>query len=338
MKTKIICTLGPSSFPSKTLKELKNQKIDIFRINLSHTKKLNIEKTIKYLLKQKIKNICIDTEGAQIRTTSTKKKHLLKKNTKIKVFNDQKLSTGTSIHLYPKFNILKLKNGTLIDVGFNNLKLKVISKNLDKNYLICNVEKKGMLESNKGVHINSNIKLNPLTEKDIYAIKLGVRYNLKYYAISFVNSHRDLEIVRRIIGKKAFIISKIETKNAVMNLNKISKNSDAILIDRGDLSRYVPIEKIPYAQEIIIKKTLKTKVPTYVATNLLETMIKESQPTRAESHDIYSTLKQGAKGLVLAAETAIGTSPIDCVKFLKRCIKGFHNQKKNKINYLFYTK
>ena len=79
-------------------------------------------------------------------------------------------------------------------------------------------------------------------------------------------------------------------------------------------------------------------MPTYVATNLLETMIKESQPTRAESHDIYSTLKQGAKGLVLAAETAIGTSPIDCVKFLKRCIKGFHNQKKNKINYLFYTK
>ena len=109
MKTKIICTLGPSSFPSKILNKLKNQKIDIFRINLSHTKKLNIEKTIKYLLKQKIKNICIDTEGAQIRTTSTKKKYLLKKNTKIKVFNDQKLSSGTSIHLYPKFNIFKLK-------------------------------------------------------------------------------------------------------------------------------------------------------------------------------------------------------------------------------------
>ena len=94
-----------------------------------------------------------------------------------------------------------------------------------------------------------------------------------------------------------------------------------MLIDRGDLSRYVPIEKIPIAQDSVIKFSKKINKPTYVATNLLETMIKESLPTRAESHDIYSTLKQGAKGLVLAAETAIGDNPVECVRFLKRCIK-----------------
>ena len=99
------------------------------------------------------------------------------------------------------------------------------------------------------------------------------------------------------------------------------------MIDRGDLSREVPIEKIPLAQENIIKMSKKNKIPVYVATNLLETMIKDSLPTRAESHDIYSTLKQGSSGLVLAAETAIGMNPIKCVIFLKKCIKAFSFKK-----------
>lgn len=335
---KIICTLGPSSFPKKVLNELKKEKIDIFRINLSHTKISDIETTIKYLKNNKVKNICIDTEGAQIRTTLIKKRCLLEKNSKVRVFNDNKRSSNNNIHLYPKFDLLKLQEGTIIDVGFNNLKLKILRKKKSKNYLICNVEKPGMLESNKGVHINKDISLSPLTEKDTYAIKLAKKYKLKYYAISFVKNHNDLKLVRKLTGQKSFIISKIETKDAVINLKKISNYSDALLIDRGDLSRYVPIEKIPFAQEIIIKKSLNFKIPTYVATNLLETMIKESQPTRAESHDIYSTLLQGAAGLVLAAETAIGASPTACVKFLKRCINNFYNKKNQGMDYLFNSK
>ena len=100
------------------------------------------------------------------------------------------------------------------------------------------------------------------------------------------------------------------------------------MIDRGDLSRYIPIEQIPLAQEQIINFLNRFKKPTYVATNLLETMIQESLPTRAESHDVYSTLKQGAMGLVLAAETAIGKDPIACIQFLKKCIKEFKKNTK----------
>ena len=103
------------------------------------------------------------------------------------------------------------------------------------------------------------------------------------------------------------------------------------MIDRGDLSRYVPIEKIPIAQESIIKQSIKLNTPTYVATNLLESMIKENEATRAESHDIYSTLKEGAEGLVLAAETAIGKNPVECVRFIKRCLTVYKkNKNKNK--------
>ena len=97
--------------------------------------------------------------------------------------------------------------------------------------------------------------------------------------------------------------------------------SSSLLIDRGDLSRYIPIEEIPLAQDMIIQNAKKFKTPVFVATNLLETMVTQKSPTRAESNDIYSTLKQGAKGLVLAAETAIGSYPLDCIKFLRKCIK-----------------
>ena len=155
------------------------------------------------------------------------------------------------------------------------------------------------------------------------AKKISKKYNLKYFAMSFVNFEQDIEDVKFIVGKNKFLISKIETNNAIKNIKSISKKSNALLIDRGDLSRYIPIENIPVAQEQIVYFTKKMNKPTYVATNLLETMINESEPTRAESHDIYSTLKQGANGLVLAAETAIGKDPVKCIKFLKKCINSF---------------
>ena len=325
---KIICTLGPSSYKKSILEKLKIEKVDIFRINLSHTQKNSIKSKILYLKKNNIKNICIDTEGAQVRTTECKKKIFLKKNKIIKISNSDRLSDNVEISLYPKFKSLFLKKKTIILIGFNNLELKVIKYIKKTNLLVCKVIKSGFLESKKGVHIKSDLKLPALTRKDIYALKMAKKQGLKHFAISFVNSHEDLKLVKKIVGKNSFIISKIETLNAIKNLKKISKLSNALLIDRGDLSRYIPIEQIPLAQEQIINFLNRFKKPTYVATNLLETMIQESLPTRAESHDVYSTLKQGAMGLVLAAETAIGKDPIACIQFLKKCIKEFKKNTK----------
>ena len=316
---KIICTLGPSSFKKSILSKLKILGVDIFRINLSHTNKKDISKKIDFLRKNKIKNICLDTEGAQIRTTLIPNKKYLNKNKIIKIFNRDKNSDAKNISLFPKFDIFSLKKGIKIDIGFDNLRLKVIKK-FNKKYATAKVIKPGHLESRKGVHIHKNIYIPPFTEKDEYAIKLASKKNIKYFALSFVNNHKDVVSLKKKLKRNFFIISKIETLNAIDDLKKICKSSNALLIDRGDLSRYVPIEKIPLIQEHIIKVSTKYKRPTYVATNLLETMVTQRSPTRAESNDIYSTLKQGAKGLVLAAETAIGSFPVDCVKFMKRCI------------------
>lgn len=228
--------------------------------------------------------------------------------------------------MYPKFDILKIPLHSKIFVGFDGIILKVLRKNKEKNFLVAKVVSPGTLESNKGVHIDKKINLFCLTEKDKSAIKYAKEFGVKNFAMSFVNSEKDLILMRKIIGKKDYLISKIETLNAIKNFKKISQYSNAVLIDRGDLSREVPIERIPLAQEYIINLSKKTKTPVFVATNLLETMINDSQPTRAESHDIYSTLKQGAAGLVLAAESAIGLDPIACATFLKKCISQKHKK------------
>lgn len=327
-KIKIICTLGPSSFNPKILSVLKKEKVDIFRINLSHTDKKDIKKKILFLKKNNVQNICIDTEGAQIRTTYTKRKYFLKKNTFINIGVENNFSNNKCINFYPRFNLEELRLNCLIYVGFESLCLRLIRKDKLENNYLCKVVKEGLLESKKGVHINKKIYLDPLTKKDIYALQLGRKMKIKNYAISFVNSGKDLKIVKDIIGKNNKIISKIETANAVKNLTNISKNSNALLIDRGDLSRYIPIEKIPIIQERVISFANSARKPVYVATNLLENMVINNLPTRAESNDIYSSLKQGSEGLVLAAETAIGKDPVNCVKFLKKCILAFKNRKK----------
>ncbi len=319
-KIKIICTLGPASFKTKVLNQLKKQNIDIFRINLSHTSLDDIEKKIDFLRKNRIKNICIDTEGAQVRTTYLKKDIFLKKGQIINIYNNVYPSNKNSIYLLPKFNLSQIKTNSIIYIGFDNLTLKVKNFNKKNNCLKCIVSKEGLLGANKGVHFKSKIDLPPLSEKDKFALNLAARRKIKFVAISFVNKPKDVEEVKSIIGPKCFIISKIETTSAIKNLRAIAKKSNAMLIDRGDLSRYIPIEEIPIIQKKILSFSKKNNFETYVATNLLETMIKENQPTRAESHDIHSTILQGAKGLVLAAETAIGNNPISCVKFLKRCI------------------
>ena len=327
-KIKIICTVGPSSSDHITLKKLKNEGVNIFRINMSHTKLSKLPTLLKNLTKNVGKEkICIDTEGAQLRTTFVKKRILIKKNKIIRIINNNSLSNNKNIFLYPKFDILTIPNRTKIFVGFDGIILKVLKKNYKKKCLVTKVLNSGVLDSNKGVHVDKKIILSCLTEKDILAIRYAKKHEIRNFAMSFVNSAKDTALMRKIIGNKSFLISKIETLNAIKNLSKISNHSNAVLIDRGDLSREVPIEKIPIAQQHIIRSSKKNNTPVYVATNLLETMIKDLSPTRAESHDIYSSLNQGASGLVLAAESAIGVNPVECVIFLKKCINAYNGKK-----------
>ena len=325
MKKKIICTIGPVSENVKTLKHFKKCNVDLFRINLSHTKFDDLEKKINFLKKNiGINKICIDTEGAQIRTGKIIKPTKLKQNQIVTMGFD---NTANYL-LYPYFEIMKLKVGTKAQIGFDDLTLKIISKS--NNTIKCKVIQSGLIESNKGVHFETNVNLSTLTDKDINCINLAVKLGVKNFALSFANKPSDVQTIRKLIKKNCKLISKIETKNALKNLYQIIKKSDAVLIDRGDLSRYIPVFQIPVEQLKILKVSKKLKTPTYIATNLLETMVTKPTPTRAESNDVFQSLLHGASGLVLAAETAIGKYPKECVNFLKKSISEYNKFLKSK--------
>lgn len=315
-QTKILITLGPTSLNKKFLKFCLKSNVSLLRLNMSHIGLKDLEKNIKFIKKFNNKTkICIDTEGAQIRTKNkNSKRKFFKKNQIFSFFkNEKKLS------LYPPEIFFKLKKNDILLIGFENLRAKVLK--LSKEKIILKVLDSGFIERNKGVHLqNRDLKLNFLTKKDIEAIKIGKRNKIKNYALSFTSSPKDILEFKKILPKENKIY-KLETKKALKNLKKIVRLGDNFLIDRGDLSKEVNIENIPAFQRIIVKeiKKLKNK-EVYIATNLLESMIKNIYPTRAEANDIFNCLEMGANGLVLAAETAIGSFPEDAVNFLKKII------------------
>ena len=306
---KILCTLGPSSLNKKFLSFAKN-KVSLLRLNLSHIDLLDLTKKIKFIKKYSNIPICIDTEGAQIRTKVLKEKNF-NKNEIIKVKKN-----SIKFSFYPEEVNDKLKVNDELDIGFLGLKLKITK--INKKEITYKVTKGGKLENNKGVHLcNRKINLNYLTKKDYDAIKIAKKNKINYFALSFTNSTKDIINFKKLL-KKEKKIYKIETKNALNSIEKIINEGEEFLIDRGDLSKDIDIELIPVAQRKIIKAAREKRKKVYVATNFLESMILNNFSTRGELNDIYSTLEMGADGLVLAGETAVGKNPIECVKILKK--------------------
>jgi pyruvate kinase len=323
-RIKRIITLGPKSLNKSFLISIKN-KVDLLRLNMSHLNIKELKKHILFIKKYSSIPICIDTEGAQIRTKIVREK-ILKKGQEIKISFSKK-----DLSLYPNDVQEQLKINDILNVGFDNLFIKIKSKNVRKNFLIAKTISRGKVENNKGVHlVNRKIKLNYLTDKDIKAIEVGKKLKINYYALSFTNTLQDIISFNKMLKNK-FKIFKIETLKAVKNFSQLIKAGDSFLIDRGDLSKDVFLEKVPIIQRKIfqIKKKNKSNKEIYIATNLLESMIFNDTPTRGEINDIYSNLEMGANGLVLAAETAIGKNPYSSIQYINKMIKIFIKEKKN---------
>lgn len=316
-KIQIICTLGPSSLNSKFL-DFANKNIDLIRLNMSHLKISELNNHIKFIKTKTNCPICIDTEGAQIRS-KYKKRKFYKNKSLIHIEKNKSNVLG----LYPEYIQDRLKLNDTLNIGFEGLKVKIINKN--NKFLLTKVINEGYLEGNKGVHLeNRNIKLKCLTEKDIEAVKIGKKYNINNFALSFTNTLKDVKYFNELTENKTKNIFKIETKQSINEFKKIIKEGNNFLIDRGDLSKDISVYKIPETQRALIniKNRFKNK-KIFIATNLLESMIVNNYPTRAEANDIYSCIEMGADGLVLAAETAIGKNPIECIKFVKEMINQF---------------
>lgn len=319
-KIKIFCTLGPTSMNKEIIVKLDNLGIDMFRINLSHTKIKDLENVIHEIKQYTGKPICLDTEGAQVRVGYVENNKIdLEEGTIVEIGKEKIIGNPLRIPFYPATAITQIKPGDLISIDFESVLLQTIS--CTQSLIKARVISGGYIRSNRAVTVDREIGLPVMSEKDKTAIKIGLENGIKYFALSFASTKESVESFRKLIGKGNHIISKIENKKGIKNLGEILKVTDSILIDRGDLSREEPIEKIPFIQKLIIKKANRKHIPVYVATNLLESMVRSKMPTRAEINDIVNTLLDGADGLVLAAETAIGSYPVNCAAMVTKTIK-----------------
>lgn len=329
---KVLATVGPASIEKSTLERMDAAGVDVFRINLSHTKAEDFLAVYKKIKSGTNKVICVDSEGAQIRTGTFKKGYVvIKKHEEVFLTNSNVSGNEKNIPLYPVNPSKILMEGDILYLDFHRVIIQVTE--IKKNIVKALVLEGGQVGSNKGVNVNRSIDLPPFTAKDLTIFKMAAKERASHVALSFAQSKEDVEKLRKLFPYKVFIISKIECKKGVENLKGIAKASDALLIDRGDLSRDIPLQKIGLAQKHILEVAKEMKKPVYVATNLLESMMTNFQPTRAEINDITNTLLSGASGLVLAAETAIGKYPVEAVKMVQGIIQEVSNYQNNG-NYL----
>jgi pyruvate kinase len=317
----MLCTLGPASLTPQIIQRLTDRGVACFRINLSHTALDQLDDYIKLISAHCHVPICIDTEGAQVRSGPMKSGVVLKDRHKLALAPGRGLGDENQIFLWPESVVGHLQPGDIVAVDFDSVLLLIES--VTQGRVSAVVLNGGSIGSNKAVNVYPPRPLPAISEKDIAAVALAQRHGITDYALSFANTADDVAALRRLAGAGSYIIAKIESQSGVRNLDAILDTADAILIDRGDLSREVPLENVPLLQKAIIRKANSKNRPVYVATNLLESMLLSRKPTRAELNDIMNTLMDGANGLVLAAETAIGKQPVVAVDILATLIERY---------------
>ena len=325
-KIKIIVTLGPATNTKADLYKLKDKGVDFVRINMSHSNIEDLKRAIR-LAKEVDIPFIIDTEGSQIRTGELPVDRIsLQENDEVRIYTPESIGDQEGIIIKPGHILGQLEAGDLIHVDFDALIFRVSNVSSAKQgYITAMAVSDGTLGRNKAVAIDSALDktfaLPTLSAKDHRSIAIGLAEGVEHIAASFMRSGQAVEEVRQATKGAMKIISKIECVDGLKNLDDIIEQSDFILIDRGDLSKEIPIEKIPLAQRIIMQKANSKDKGVFVATNLLETMIEKNRPTRAEAHDVITTILSGASGLTLSAETAVGKYPMACVNMINRLIK-----------------
>lgn len=326
-KIQIIVTLGPSTLNEESLRLLKAKGVDFVRVNMSHSSIKDLEAAIALAKKVGIPFI-VDTEGSQVRTGPLREKTLrFEVGEMVRICVDPVLGTKDVVSLNHSFVVKLLSPGDLLYCDFDSLVLCIADTSTlkGKGYVTARVMFGGALGSNKGVYVDAanglSIDMPTLTPKDYQSIKIGLREKVGHVAASFMRSGEAVKEVRKATKGRMKVISKVECIDALKNLDGIIDASDYLLLDRGDLSKEIFLNRIPFTQKIIVHRARKKRKPVIVATNFLESMVTNRHPTRAEIHDIESSITDGAEGLTLAAETAIGKYPMECVNVMQSIIR-----------------
>ena len=329
VKTKIICTIGPSSDSVTVLRNVMLAGMDVARLNFSHGIHIQHKhriKLIRQLNKEYRRDLKIlqDLEGYRIRIGRLKgKKEIELKKKQIICLSNQKILDHDVIPFDYEGDLRDIKNGSSIYIDDGNIALLV--KTRTTKYIKAEVVISGLLKENKGVNIpDVNLKFKGLSDKDKCDIEFGLRNKVDYIAQSFVRDKYDIMLIRDIVKTRlpgCQIIAKIENRQGIKNIDEIIKVSDGIMVARGDMGVSLPLYEIPIVQKEIIKKCNQAGKFVIVATQMLESMVENIRPTRAEVTDVANAVLDGANFVMLSAETAIGRHPARVVKMMNQIME-----------------
>jgi len=318
-KTKIVVTLGPKTCNADSLKAMLSSGLDIIRLNGSHNT-LDWHKNAISLVRQvsPLTPILLDIPGRKVRTTILKTPKKLEIGETLTFTTDSEYRGDDKIKVtYPDFH-QDLETGNTILADDGTLKFTIID--VSNRDITCRIETKGYLKSSKGLNIPYVKMRGPVvSEKDRHILEFCVQNDVDFVGISFVESAKHIAEVRtHLSGSNVEVISKIENKFGIDNLDEIVSHSDAILIDRGDLAAETEIEKTALFQKRIIRSCNLHSKPVIVATEMLHTMIENPQPTKAEIIDITNAVIDGASATMLSGETAVGEYPEQAITIMNK--------------------
>ncbi len=336
-KTKIVATLGPATTAYKTKLKMVRNGINVFRINFSHADYETVTEQIQQIRQiSKELNMAIgilaDLQGPKLRIgkvaegTYLEEGDILTFTTKEKVLTDNNNKTAyITYKQLPK----DVYPGEIILVDDGKLQLKVLETN-KKDTVTTEVVEGGALSSKKGVNLpNTNISLPALTKKDKKDLKFAIAQKVDWIALSFVRSADDIVMVKELIQKYSDynipVIAKIEKPEAVKNIDEIILATDALMVARGDLGIELPLEEVPLIQKRLVHIAKLHQKPIIIATQMMESMISNAIPTRAEVNDVANSVMDGADAVMLSGETSVGKNPVKVIKQVTKIIKQVEN-------------
>jgi pyruvate kinase len=321
-KTKIVATVGPVSSSTKMLQQLMNAGVDIFRLNFSHGENNEKKELIDRIREVSSRlgrdvGILADLQGPKIRTGKMRDNAMtLVKGESVTITTANILGENGLIPTIYTDLPRDVRPGSRILLDDGLLELKV--SKVEGDDVLCTVVTGGLLKNNKGINLPGvKVSAPSLTEKDRVDLEFCLHVDIDYIALSFVRTAEDVEDLKRIIsasGKHIPIVAKIEKPEALRNFNKILKVTDAVMVARGDLGVEVQPEKVPVYQKKIIEACNRAGKPVITATQMLDSMIKNPRPTRAETSDVANAIIDGTDAVMLSAETASGDYPIESVE------------------------
>lgn len=332
-KTKIVATIGPASNSKEMLRALAKEGVDVFRLNFSHGSHADHQKVIDFVREINAElgthvALLQDLQGPKIRVNEVKAGTVLEPRASLiittrEVMGDNKV-VSTSYQNLP--HDVKVGDMILIDDGKIELKVQEVRE----TEVVCEVVYGGPLKSRKGINLPySKVSAPSLTDKDMEDLLFGLRNRVDWVALSFVRKAKDIDILRGIIeenGAPTKIIAKIEKPEALENIDAVLNATDGVMVARGDLGVEIWLEEVPMVQKMLVEKCNRLSKPVIVATQMMESMIENPRPTRAETNDVANAVMDGADALMLSAETAAGKYPIEVIRSMVRTITSVEKQ------------